>query len=90
MLILLKSIPIVQELYTSIMNDFENSYNLILKESHSTDQCQLITSSLIDKQQQDKNEYKLTIKQAETIYLFNLCILTELGSSKNNLICVSV
>ena len=84
MLIVLKSIPIVQEIYKAILIDFELSYNVILKESNSNEICNLQEFGA----SQEKPTKILKIKQAEACFVFNLCILAELGNSKNNLICV--
>ncbi len=81
-LILLKSIPIVQEIYKGLIIDFEVSYNVILKESNSSETCNF---GLMEKSTKIMN-----LKQAEICFIFNLCILAELGSSKNNLISVNI
>jgi PI-3-kinase-related kinase SMG-1 len=71
-LIIVKSIPIVQEIYKTILNDAETSLITILNEANDV-------ISLENKQ---------LVTKAETSFLFDLCIFAELGNAKNNLICM--
>ncbi len=103
-LIILKSIPIVQEVYKIVLFNCELSYNSILNEitrqTDNTDRSRSITDFKfklidlndlnIDDKLLKKLNNQLNLKQMETCFIFNLCILAELGSIKNNLILVSI
>lgn len=102
MLIEVKSIPIVQEIYKNILNDTEISFNTILKHSKLNDLNNhniQIDSNVLEQDRyneelnliRNKHGIKLlyNIKHAETSFIFNLCIFGKLGNAKNNLIFVS-
>lgn len=84
MLIVVKSIPIVQEVYKNILFDSEISFNTVLKYSNSANEAICLTD---DKPRRGVKLLNL-VKQAETSFLFNLCVFGELGNAKNNLILV--
>lgn len=86
-MILVKVIPVIQEVYKSILHDTDLSFSTILKYSNSSD-----ILSLIREDEHDFAEYGLKmlnyIKNAESCLLFNLAVFAELGNVKNNLILV--
>jgi hypothetical protein len=85
-LIVVKSIPIVQEVYTNLLTDSELSFATILKCSNSNG-----ADTGLDECGRELKGVKVLnfIKNAETSLLFNLCIFAELGNAaKNNLISV--
>ena len=89
-LILIKSIPIVQEVYSNILKDSEISYQTILNYS-----ILAINDKEHDKASKKESNTKAkglellkNVNYAETSLIFNLCIYRELGNTKNNLICM--
>lgn len=88
MLIVVKSIQIVQEVYKNILLDSEMSYNTLVKYSNESANPQE------EKQIQILNKKGISllnhVKQAETSFLFNICVFAEFGNAKNNLILVNL
>ncbi|CAF0784356.1 unnamed protein product [Brachionus calyciflorus] len=84
-LIVVKSIPVVQEVYKNILYDTDLSFKTILKYSNSNDILSLIND---EEPIGDAKGLGLlnSIKYAENNFLFNLCVFAELGNAKNNLI----
>lgn len=92
MLIVVKSIPIVQEVYKNLLIDAEMSFNTIVKYSNTnelTSPAQTGSNDL-DLKDDTKSGIELLddLKYAETSLLFDLCVFGELGNAKNNLISV--
>ncbi len=73
LLIVIKSVPIVQEVYKTILNDAEQSFEAIISCSGVSDleSCQVAEASAAIRQ--------LDSRKAETSILFDLCVLAELG-----------
>ena len=72
----------MQEVYKTILNDTDLSLDKILKSSSASLTDTNLTNLKGNKMLND-------CKNAETSFLFDLCIFAELGNAKNNLICVS-
>lgn len=94
-MIVVKSIPIVQEVYTSVLVDTEISFATVLKYSNAPNMLMMCEEDVIQQQlvQQRGVGIKMleSFKNAETSLLFNLCVLNELGfASKTNLISVRI
>ena len=95
-LIVIKSIPIVQEVYNAILLDAEISLGVLLKSTSSSslsEQCvsstEPPTQSVVAEEVAGKERVGLSsVKKAETSFVFDLCIFAELGNAKNNLICM--
>lgn len=89
-IIVVKSIPIIQEVYKNVLLDSELSFATILKYSSSSAIANML---LVGNDEADESTRGVRIldsfKNAETSLLFNLCVLAELGNaSKTNLISV--
>lgn len=87
---MVKSIPIIQEVYKNVLLDSELSFATILKYSSSSAIANML---LVGNDEADESTRGVRIldsfKNAETSLLFNLCVLAELGNaSKTNLISV--
>jgi PI-3-kinase-related kinase SMG-1 len=82
----IKSIPIVQEVYNNILQDSEICYNTLLKNC-STDQEKIPAEKPTLKKLKGI-QLLSNLKYAETSLIFNLCVYRELGNAKNNLICM--
>ncbi len=89
-LIVVKSIPIVQEVYKNILQDTDISFSTIIKYcSNQNNDFKINDKSLTNKTSFQIKGLKLihnSVKNAETCLLFNLCVFAELGNAKNNLI----
>lgn len=86
-IIVVKSIPIVQEVYKNLLADSELSYETLFKQSNSGDP--LINDEIEELQSENGIKKLNLVRNAETSLLFNLCVLAELGNaSKSNLISV--
>jgi hypothetical protein len=97
-LILLKSIPIVQEVYKAILFDCELAYSMI--STVETKKDGMVKTDALKFKMVSLNEMeigddllgdivdKLETKELETCFVFNLCIIAELGNVKNSLISV--
>lgn len=82
-LISIKTIPIVLEIYKGILNDCEIAFNKICNESNVDQYFKLGENNLPIEFCVDLN-----INDAQSLLVFNLNILTELGNAKNHLICM--
>lgn len=96
-IIVVKSIPIAQELYNNLLVESEMSFATLLKHSSSNNHHLQDTTITTDEDGEFENEDELCrgikmlnfIRNAETSFLFNLCVFAELGNaSKSNLISV--
>ena len=85
-MIVIKSIPIVQEVYNNVLQDSEKSFDAILKYVYLNETNKNIPTKSSSKEK--GLDLLLNLKNAETSLVFNLCIFRELGNAKNNLICV--
>jgi len=65
-----------------VVGDIQRAYNILLFESGETKMVEAVPSNPF-------SDVKYEIKQAETVCMFNLCALSEIGTTKNNLIAVS-
>lgn len=87
-IIVVKSIPIVQEVYTRLLVEFDMSLATLLKN------CSTTTTTKGEDESGDLGSgvgMLDSVKNAETSFLFNLCVLAELGNaSKSNLIIVKL
>lgn len=63
------------------MGDLQRAYNLLLLEAGET-----VMVDIIPDNPYEKTYY--TVPQAQTVCVFNLCALAEIGNTKNNLIAV--
>jgi serine/threonine-protein kinase SMG1 len=86
-LIFIKCVPIAQEVYNHLLIDTQIAFNNLLKKKKSEWDAITIVTHQLDETAQIYQILKDETK-AEKIILFNLCILTELGNAKNNLICM--
>lgn len=74
----LKNVPLLEEAYRIVVGDIETAYNRLLKECNEEAITIVVSNSF------ENQEY--TIKQAETVLIFNLSALAEIYNTKNNLI----
>lgn len=77
----LKSVPLLEEAYKFIVGDLQRAYNLLLVEAGEKVMVDLIPN----------NPFQTTLYttiQAQTVCVFNLCALAEIGNTKNNLIAM--
>ncbi|OWF37806.1 serine/threonine-protein kinase SMG1-like [Mizuhopecten yessoensis] len=77
----LKSVPLLEEAYKFIVGDLQRAYNLLLLEAKERKMVDLIPDNPFKSTQ-------YTILHAQTVCVFNLCALAEIGNTKNNLIAM--
>jgi len=82
MLFVVKSVPIVQEIYKKVLTDTEISLSTLLDNKHVSTSASYTFSFNVGIERL-KNP-----KQAESNLIFNLTAFEELGNAKNNLISV--
>ncbi len=91
MLIIGKSIPIVQEVYKNIIIDSEYSLATLTKSSQLSGHKPESEHALQVKTKETKGLKMIEdAKNAETCLLFNMNVFSEIANAKNNLILVSV
>ena len=64
-----------------ILGDLEVAFNTLLEAIESENQCSLVVGNPF-------SEVIYTTKQAETVIVFDVCALAEIGNTKNNIIGV--
>lgn len=67
-----------------VVGDLQKAYNTLVVAAGDSS---AIKSTITDNPFEDVN---YSIKEAETVCVFNLCALTEIGNTKSNLIAVSI
>ncbi|KAJ8319497.1 hypothetical protein KUTeg_004588 [Tegillarca granosa] len=78
----LKSVQLLEETYRYVVGDLQKAYNtLVLAAGDSS----AIKSTISENPFEDVN---YSVKEAETVCVFNLCALTEIGNTKSNLIAM--
>jgi hypothetical protein len=82
MLFVVKSVPIVQEIYKKVLTDTEMSLSTLL------DNKRVLMSASYKLNSNTGLERLKNPKQAESNLIFNLSAFEELGNAKNNLISV--
>ncbi|CAH1794898.1 unnamed protein product [Owenia fusiformis] len=75
----LKSVPLLTEAYRLVQADIEVAYNTLAEKAKEKDKLELVQNNPFV-------EGDVTSEQAETIIVFNLCALAEVGNTKSNLI----
>ena len=72
--------------FRCVLTMLETAYNILLREAESDVRCNLVTSKNCD---DEKLVYTFDVSQAETICIFCICVIAEIGNAKNNIIGVS-
>ncbi|XP_052759875.1 serine/threonine-protein kinase SMG1-like [Mya arenaria] len=75
----LRSIALLEETYRHLLGDIEKSFNTLLEACGDEGLVRLVTSTPFQ-------DVTYTAREAETVCMFNLWALGEIGNTKNNLI----
>ncbi|XP_077868684.1 serine/threonine-protein kinase SMG1-like [Saccoglossus kowalevskii] len=76
----MKNIPLLESSYNLVLSDLEIAYRRLLENSGSSVQCKLVDG---------ENPFKdshFNVENAEAAVVFDVCALSEIGSSKNTII----
>jgi hypothetical protein len=72
-------------IFRCVLAMLETSYNVLLREASSDTQCRLVKSDSVASLTPTDN---YDVSQAETIAVFCICVIAEIGNAKNNIIGV--
>ncbi|KAK3583612.1 hypothetical protein CHS0354_039435 [Potamilus streckersoni] len=75
----LKSVPLLEEAYRYLVGDLQQAYKVLIEESG-----QAIDFIIIDPNPFEDVQY--SAHDAEAVCIFSLCVLAEIGNTKNNII----
>ncbi|XP_077980517.1 serine/threonine-protein kinase SMG1-like [Glandiceps talaboti] len=75
----MKNIPLLESAYSFVLSDLELAYNKLLEHSDCVSRVDVVKENMfVDKH--------VNLQDAETTIIFDICALSEIGSSKNTII----
>lgn len=77
----LKSVPLLEESFKYVVGDLQQAFNTLLKAAGATAEKHVITVN-------PYGDVAYTVTEAESVCIFNLCALAEIGNTKSNLIAM--